>query len=200
MRPDGTASQACRLLTVRTPLGKVPLAALGSITTSYVPMLLTRQNMQNTIDVFGYREKAAVSHIMENVGKALAGLKLPPGYVISQEGDAKQGAESFRRPHIGADDRDGAALLLPRAGVPIVRPSPDDHDRHPAGADRRDLVHAAHRQAPVHAGVHGNDPAGRHRREKFDPADRLHRHRTERRGNPPSMRSGEASGFEHGRS
>jgi multidrug efflux pump subunit AcrB len=82
-------------MTVRTPLGKVPLAALGSVTTSYVPMLLTRQNMQNTIDVFGYREKAAVSHIMANVGKALAGLKLPPGYVLSQEGDAKQGAESF---------------------------------------------------------------------------------------------------------
>ena len=82
-------------LTVRTPLGQVPLAALGSITTSYVPMLLTRQNMQNTIDVFGYREKAAVSHIMANVGKALAGLKLPPGYSISQEGDAKQGTESF---------------------------------------------------------------------------------------------------------
>ena len=82
-------------LTVRTPLGQVPLAALGSITTSYVPMLLTRQNMRNTIDVFGYREKAAVSHIMANVGKALDGLKLPPGYIISQEGDAKQGAESF---------------------------------------------------------------------------------------------------------
>ena len=82
-------------LKVRTPLGETPLAALGTISTSYVPMLLTRQNMQNTIDVFGYREKAAVSHIMENVNGALKGLKLPPGYTISQEGDAKQAKESF---------------------------------------------------------------------------------------------------------
>ncbi|GAB4361998.1 MAG: efflux RND transporter permease subunit [Deltaproteobacteria bacterium] len=82
-------------LQVRTRQGKVPLSALGSVTTSYVPMLLTRQDMKNTIDVFGYREKAAVSHIMEKVDKALAGLTLPPGYSISQEGDAKQAAESF---------------------------------------------------------------------------------------------------------
>ncbi len=82
-------------LKVKTPLGEIPLSALGSITTSYVPMLLTRQNMQNTIDVFGYREKAAVSHIMDNVQAALKGVKLPPGYSISQEGDAKQAKESF---------------------------------------------------------------------------------------------------------
>ena len=84
-----------RTLTVRTALGETPLAELGSMTTSYVPMLLTRQNMQNTIDVFGYREKAAVSHIMANVEPALKGLKLPPGYTISQEGDAQQAKESF---------------------------------------------------------------------------------------------------------
>ena len=90
---DSIASMS--VLTVRTPLGQVPLSALGTITTSYVPMLLTRQSMQNTIDIFGYREKAAVSHIMDNVKGALIGLKLPPGYSISQEGDAKQAAESF---------------------------------------------------------------------------------------------------------
>jgi len=32
---------------------------------------------------------------MGNVQKELKGLKLPPGYAISQEGDAKQGGESF---------------------------------------------------------------------------------------------------------
>ncbi|MCX5854526.1 MAG: efflux RND transporter permease subunit, partial [Deltaproteobacteria bacterium] len=49
----------------------------------------------NSIDVLGYREKAAVSHIMDNVQKELVGIKLPPGYKLSQEGDAKQGKESF---------------------------------------------------------------------------------------------------------
>ncbi|MCX5827859.1 MAG: efflux RND transporter permease subunit [Deltaproteobacteria bacterium] len=83
------------VLNVHTPAGDVPLSALGRITMSYVPMLLTRQNLQNSIDVLGQREKAPVSHIMDNVQKAMAGIKLPPGYKITQEGDAKQGKESF---------------------------------------------------------------------------------------------------------
>ena len=82
-------------LNVHTPAGDVPLSTLGRINTTYVPMLLTRQNLQNSIDVLGYREKAPVSHIMDNVQKAMAGIKLPLGYKISQEGDAKQGKESF---------------------------------------------------------------------------------------------------------
>jgi multidrug efflux pump subunit AcrB len=82
-------------LNVYTPAGDVPLSTLGRIATIYVPALLTRQNLQNSIDVMGYREKTAVSHIMDNVQKALAGIKMPPGYKLSQEGDAKQGKESF---------------------------------------------------------------------------------------------------------
>ena len=80
---------------VHTPMGEIPLSALGSITTDYVPPILTRQDGQNSIDIYGYREKAALSHIMDNVKKSLEGIKLPRGYKISQEGDAKQGAESF---------------------------------------------------------------------------------------------------------
>jgi multidrug efflux pump subunit AcrB len=82
-------------LKVHTPTGEIPLAALGAITSSYVPALLTRQGMQNSIDVFGYREKAALSHIMDNVQKQLKGIKLPKGYKLSQEGDAKQGKENY---------------------------------------------------------------------------------------------------------
>ncbi len=79
---------------VHTPQGDIPLSLLGSITTNYVPSLLTRQDMQNSIDVYGYREKAALSHIMANVQKALRGLRVPPGYKISQVGDAKQAKEN----------------------------------------------------------------------------------------------------------
>lgn len=80
---------------IHTPSGDIPLSLLGEVTDVYVPSLLTRQDMQNSIDVFGYREKAALSHIMSNVIKELDGLKLPAGYKISQEGDAKQGKENF---------------------------------------------------------------------------------------------------------
>jgi len=85
-----------RVINIHTPQGDVPLAALGSITTTYAPMLLTRQSLQNSIDVFGYREKAPVSHIMDNVKKALSGISLPVGYKLTQEGDAKQAEESFQ--------------------------------------------------------------------------------------------------------
>ena len=88
---------AARLATIKvhTPAGEIPLASLGTLKTAYVPTLLTRQSLMNSIDVYGNREKAALSHIMENVQRELAGLKLPPGYAISQEGDSKQGMENF---------------------------------------------------------------------------------------------------------
>jgi multidrug efflux pump subunit AcrB len=82
-------------LKVHTPMGEIPLVSLGNMKTVYVPTILTRQALMNSIDVYGYRQKAALSHIMANVQKELKGLQLPPGYAISQEGDAKQGGESF---------------------------------------------------------------------------------------------------------
>lgn len=82
-------------LTIRTPMGQIPLASLGTITETYVPALLTRQDMQNSIDVYGYKSRAALSHVMENVQRGLKDLKLPPGYRISQEGDSKQGKINF---------------------------------------------------------------------------------------------------------
>jgi len=87
--------QLMESLNVHTPLGEIPLVALGRIKTAYVPMLLTRQGMENSIDIYGYREKAPVSHIMGNIEKSLDGLSLPPGYQVTQEGDAKQAKESF---------------------------------------------------------------------------------------------------------
>jgi multidrug efflux pump subunit AcrB len=80
---------------VSTPMGPIPLASLGTMTESYVPALLTRQDMQNSIDIYGYKGKAALSHVMDNVQRELKGIKLPPGYLISQEGDSKQGKTNF---------------------------------------------------------------------------------------------------------
>ncbi len=82
-------------LMIKTPMGPVPLSSLGSLSEAYVPAILTRQDMQNSINVFGYTSKAALSHIMDNVQRSLQGLRLPAGYRISQEGDAKQGKANF---------------------------------------------------------------------------------------------------------
>ncbi len=89
-RPDKLAG-----IKVNTPLGPIPLASLGSMTQTYVPALLTRQDMQSNIDVYGYKSRVALSHVMENIAVQLKGIKLPPGYKLSQEGDAKQGKSNF---------------------------------------------------------------------------------------------------------
>jgi multidrug efflux pump subunit AcrB len=82
-------------LPVLTPRGSVPLSALGRIEQASVPTLHTRQNLQETVDVLGYRATDAVTHIEANVQKALEGLKLPPGYTISEEGEQKTMDEAF---------------------------------------------------------------------------------------------------------
>jgi len=93
--PFRDRAEVLATLKVHTPMGEIPLAALGAMQSTYVPTLLTRQALRNSIDVYGYRERAALSHIMANVQGALKGLTLPAGYALSQEGDSKQGAESF---------------------------------------------------------------------------------------------------------
>ena len=80
---------------INTVKGPIPLAALGSLTYKSSPTLFTRQALQNTLDIYGYREKTAITHLDEGVQKALSDIKLPAGYSISQEGDLKQMLASF---------------------------------------------------------------------------------------------------------
>ncbi|HQK52464.1 MAG TPA: efflux RND transporter permease subunit [Myxococcota bacterium] len=83
-------------LPILTQKGPVPLSSLGRIETAVVPTLHTRQNLSETVDVLGYRATAAATHIGDNVKKALDGLELPPGYTITDEGEAKAMTESFQ--------------------------------------------------------------------------------------------------------
>ncbi len=80
-----------------TPQGQVPLAELGVISRHSVASLITRQGLQRTLDIQAYRSRQPISHLQEDVVKSLKGLKLPPGYHISHEGEIKQMNESFGR-------------------------------------------------------------------------------------------------------
>jgi multidrug efflux pump subunit AcrB len=82
-------------LPIFTASGPVPLSSLGEVGRAVVPTLHTRQNLTETVDVLGYRSTAAVTHIGENVDSALAGLVLPPGYTLTDEGEKKAMGESF---------------------------------------------------------------------------------------------------------
>lgn len=88
---------AIETMLIQTPKGLVPLRELGGISVIRAQTTLTRQYLQPTLDIYGYRGLTAVSHIHEDIDKVLSGLKLPPGYTITHEGDLKQMKESFGR-------------------------------------------------------------------------------------------------------
>ena len=92
MRDDTTKLSE---MLINTTKGPIPLSTLGGLSEKRLPTLFTRQALQNTLDIYGYREKTAITHLDEGVQKALKDIKLPAGYSLSQEGDLKQMKESF---------------------------------------------------------------------------------------------------------
>ncbi|GAO01491.1 efflux RND transporter permease subunit [Anaeromyxobacter sp. PSR-1] len=90
-----TAEGDLATLPILTASGPVPLSSLGEVSRAIVPTLHSRQNLVETVDVLGYRGTDAVTHLGANVDAALAGLELPPGYTITDEGERKAMAESF---------------------------------------------------------------------------------------------------------
>ncbi|WP_151900439.1 efflux RND transporter permease subunit [Sulfurimonas hydrogeniphila] len=82
---------------VTTKRGKIPLRDMVKITMVQEPSLITREGLQYTLNVYGFREKAAISHIMANFDKAFAGKVLPDGVTMEQTGDIKQFKNSAGR-------------------------------------------------------------------------------------------------------
>jgi multidrug efflux pump subunit AcrB len=95
--PQAQRERAEQLATypIQTPLGAVPLAQLGAVTRQPVASVITRQGLERTLDIQAYRARQSISHLQEDVEKALKGLVLPPGYALSHEGEIKQMNESF---------------------------------------------------------------------------------------------------------
>jgi len=87
--------QKLKDMLINTAKGPIPLESLGSVTYKSSPTLFTRQGLQNTVDIYGYREKTAITQLDDGVQKALSEIKLPAGYSLSQEGDLKQMISSF---------------------------------------------------------------------------------------------------------
>ncbi len=82
---------------IDTPKGKIPLNKIASLEKSKEPSLITRDGLQYTLEVYGDREKAAISHIMANFEEQLEGVTLPKGVELEQIGDIKQFKASAAR-------------------------------------------------------------------------------------------------------
>ena len=95
-------------LLISTKKGKVPLSDIVTIKAVNEPSLITREGLNYTLNVYGFREKAAISHIMSNFEKAFKGKVLPEGVTMEQTGDIKQFQSAANR-MIGAI---GFAIIL----------------------------------------------------------------------------------------
>jgi len=82
---------------IDTNKGKIPVSKFATLTSAKEPSLITREGLAYTLEVYGNREKAAVSHIMASFEEQLKEVILPKGVELEQIGDIKQFKASAER-------------------------------------------------------------------------------------------------------
>jgi multidrug efflux pump subunit AcrB len=82
---------------IDTKKGKIPVSTFITTKKIIEPTVITREKLNYSLDIIGYRSKAAISHIISSYKKTIKGYKLPPGYSLSNEGDVKQMKNSMSR-------------------------------------------------------------------------------------------------------
>lgn len=94
---DFDSLQSLSSVLIDTPKGKVPLQTFVTLKEVYEPNVITRENLQYTLDIYGFREKAAISHIMANYEEASKDMVLPEGVELTRLGDEAQFQNSAGR-------------------------------------------------------------------------------------------------------
>ncbi|SDN46685.1 Multidrug efflux pump subunit AcrB [Desulfonauticus submarinus] len=84
-------------LLIDTPKGKIPLSTIVHLEKQKEPSLITREGLEYTVDVYGFREKDAISHIMKNFDEVFKNYRLPIDVNIVQTGDIAQFKDSAKR-------------------------------------------------------------------------------------------------------
>ena len=82
---------------IDTKSGGIPLNKIATLSSNKEPSLITREGLEYTLEVYGDREKAAVSHIMASFEEQLKAVTLPKGVELEQIGDIKQFQSSAAR-------------------------------------------------------------------------------------------------------
>jgi len=94
---DTDSIEKIKSLTLPTNKGAVALHEIASIEQIYEPTLITRENLNYTIDVMGVREKEAISHINSAYEAAIKDIELPATMHISDSGDMSEFKNSSSR-------------------------------------------------------------------------------------------------------
>lgn len=94
--PDSMRAVAeLETLPIVGPEGAVPLAEIAEIRTVFRQSRITRQALLPVVNIRGYRDRTAITHLQKQVDAVLADMRLPAGYEIRQEGEIRQMRESF---------------------------------------------------------------------------------------------------------
>ena len=74
--------------TIVSPAGsKVPLREIAEISTERSPNLVTRENMEYTLDIYGFTQDRAFSHVISEIQALLEETPLPEGYAVTIAGE-----------------------------------------------------------------------------------------------------------------
>ena len=82
---------------IDTPKGKIPLKTFVTLSSVYEPNVITRENLKYTLDLYGFREKAAISHIMASYDEVSKDMVIPDGVELTRLGDEAQFKNSAGR-------------------------------------------------------------------------------------------------------
>ena len=83
------------VLQIPGPSGNVPLKEIAQISNVWRQSKITRQNLMPVVNLFGHRDKTAITHLQDQVSHVLSDIALPAGYTLTQEGEIRQMTESF---------------------------------------------------------------------------------------------------------
>jgi len=73
---------------LQSPNGQqVPLRELASMETRFGPRIVTREDLQQTLDVLGYHYGRPLSDTISDIKKVVAGMALPQGYQVNIGGE-----------------------------------------------------------------------------------------------------------------
>lgn len=81
---------------ITSPMGiSIPLRAVATVETSKGPNVVTGENLQRTINIYGYTLDRPFSHVIKDIQKELDGMEIPEGYsvqIVGENADLKESA------------------------------------------------------------------------------------------------------------
>ncbi len=82
---------------INTPSGvKIPLRELADIELNERANIITREDLEYTIDILGYTHSRAFSHITRDINNIIEDYPLPSGYLIELTGEQKSMSDSAK--------------------------------------------------------------------------------------------------------